>query len=247
MSKEKKYISTGLLATFLFHVAVVIILILTGFKPFPPPFPAPEGIIISFGNSNTGFDDKHPSNHHQATNNNSQEKNLTQDDVEVPALNENHDNHVQTNHQNQQNNTEENDNEQQINENALFHASDNGGNNGNNNDNGNQGDENGSPDSNSPNNYGQGTSGISYSLNGRSATALPKPTYPPGNVSGKVVLNIKVDKDGNVIAVSLGKGGTTINKLLVTEARKAAWRAKFNPDQFSIEQTGTITYNFKLH
>jgi len=248
MEKDKKSLSFGIIATFLFHVGVIVVLIFMGFKSVPPPFPEPDGIIISFGNTDQGFGEpKPPANNQQTQATDAQEKNLTQSDVEAPAIQEEYKNHHhnQTDNNTQQN--EEQNQEQQINENALFHPSNNNGNSGVTDGNGNQGDSNGSPDSNSPNNFGQGTSGISYSMGGRSAQVLPPPKYPPGNVSGKVVLNIKVDKDGNVIAVSLGQGSTTINKNLVKEAKIAAWHARFSADPTSIEQTGTITYNFKLH
>ncbi|MCD6367021.1 MAG: hypothetical protein J7L46_05730 [Bacteroidales bacterium] len=248
MEKNKKSLLLGIIATLLFHVAAIVILVFLGFKPAPPPFPEPDGIIISFGNTDNGFGEPQPpANQQQSQATNSQEENLTQNDVEAPALQEEHHDHHPTNQTN--NNTQQNEEqnqEQQINENALFHPSNNNGNSGVTEGNGNQGDPNGDPNSNSPNNFGQGTSGISYSMGGRSAQALPPPKYPPGNVSGKVVLNIKVDKDGNVIAVSLGQGSTTINKNLVKEAKIAAWHAKFSVDAMSIEQTGTITYNFKL-
>ncbi len=247
MEKDKKSLSIGIIATVLFHVVVIIILIFMGFKPVPPPFPEPDGIIISFGNTDNGFGKpKLPANQHHVQATNSQEENLTQNDVEAPALQEKHTNQHHTNQTN--NTTQQNEEEQQpqINENALFHPSNNNGNSGVTEGNGNQGNPDGSPDSNNPNNFGQGISGISYSMGGRTAQSLPPPKYPPGNVSGKVVLNIKVDNKGNVIAVSLGKGSTTINKNLVKEAKIAAWHAKFSSDPTSIEQTGTITYNFKL-
>lgn len=244
MEKDKKSLSVGIIATLFFHVAVIVILIFLGFKPAPPPFPEPSGIIISFGNANQGIGDpKPPANQNQSQATNSQEENLTQNDVEAPALQEEHHDQNQNNQTN--NNTEQNQ-EQQINENALFHPSNNNGNSGVTQGNGNQGDPDGDPNSNSPNNFGQGTSGIFYSMGGRSAQALPPPKYPPGNVYGKVVLNIKVDNKGNVIGVSLGQGSTTINKNLLKEAKIAAWHAKFSTDATSIEQTGTITYNFKL-
>jgi len=248
MEKDKKSLSFGIIATLFFHVVIIVILIFSGFKPAPPPFPEPDGIMISFGNTDQGVGEpKPPANQKQSHATNSQKENLTQNDVEAPAIQKVHPVHHPTNKTN--NNTEPNDEQnqkQQINENALFHPSNNSGNSGVTEGDGNQGDPNGDPNSNSPNNFGQGTSGISYSLGGRSAQALPSPKYPPGNVSGKVVLNIKVDKDGNVIAVSLGQGCTTINKNLIKEAKIAAWHAKFSTDANSIEQTGIISYNFKL-
>ncbi|MDD4109466.1 MAG: hypothetical protein PHH93_12180 [Prolixibacteraceae bacterium] len=92
----------------------------------------------------------------------------------------------------------------------------------------------------------QGT-GVSYSLSGRNARNLPKPVYP-GNDEGLVVVNITVDKYGNVTAAEPGVRGTTImNQSFWNEAKKAALKAKFNVDEDAPAfQQGTISYRFKL-
>ena len=116
---------------------------------------------------------------------------------------------------------------------------------------GNQGVPTGSPNTTS---YGEGGSGsgdrgngISYSLSGRTARALPKPNYP-GNDEGIVVVQVTVDKYGNVTKAEAGvRGSTTMNTALVDAARKAALQAKFNTDNNAPAfQTGTITYKFSL-
>ncbi len=116
---------------------------------------------------------------------------------------------------------------------------------------GNQGVPTGDPNSN---NYGQGGSGngnqgsgVSFSLSGRTASSLPKPRYP-GDDEGVVVVQITVDKFGNVTAAEPGTRGTTImNKRFWEEARQAALKAKFNSDNSAAAyQQGTITYRFVL-
>jgi len=116
---------------------------------------------------------------------------------------------------------------------------------------GNQGVPTGDPDAE---NYGPGGSGSgnqgsgpSYSLAGRSAKSLPLPDYP-GNEEGVVVVQITVDKYGNVTkAVAGARGSNTMNTELLTAARKAALLAKFNLDNSAPAfQTGTITYKFSL-
>ncbi len=93
---------------------------------------------------------------------------------------------------------------------------------------------------------GDGT-GISYSLGGRKSQKIPLPEYTQ-QVEGRVVVEISVDKMGNVISAKPGvKGSTTTNSYLLEKAKQAALRAKFNakadaPD----EQRGTIVYNFLL-
>jgi len=116
---------------------------------------------------------------------------------------------------------------------------------------GNQGVPTGSPNANT---YGPGGSGSgdkgngpSYSLAGRHHTSLPKPNYP-GNEEGVVVVQITVDKNGNVTKAEAGvRGSNTMNQELLAAARKAALATKFNADNNAAAfQIGTITYRFSL-
>ena len=110
---------------------------------------------------------------------------------------------------------------------------------------GNQGSLNGDP--NSTNRVGGGGgNGINFNLAGRSfGTTPPKPEYN-SKAEGKVVVEIRVDRQGNVISASPGKAGTTTNDPVLREAAKsAALKAKFNSDPKAAEvQVGTITYTF---
>ncbi|NQU85059.1 MAG: TonB family protein [Mariniphaga sp.] len=116
---------------------------------------------------------------------------------------------------------------------------------------GNQGVPTGSPNSST---YGQGGSGsgdqgsgISYSLSGRTSRSLPKPDYP-GNEEGTVVVQVTVDKNGNVTKAEAGvRGSTTMNSLLLKAAREAALKARFNiASNAPAFQVGSITYKFSL-
>jgi TonB family protein len=117
---------------------------------------------------------------------------------------------------------------------------------------GNQGVPTGDPNATT---YGQGGlgggnkgSGTSFSLDGRSASSLPKPKYP-GDDEGVVVVKITVDKNGTVTAAEPGARGTTImEQQFWAEAKQAALKAKFNraPDDAPAFQQGTITYRFVL-
>jgi len=116
---------------------------------------------------------------------------------------------------------------------------------------GNQGVPTGDPNSGNydPGGKGSGTqgSGISYSLAGRSALSMPKPDYP-GNDEGIVVVQVSVDKNGNVTKAIAGVRGTTLaDQQFWTAAQQAAMKAKFNvsADAPAIQQ-GTITYRFTL-
>jgi TonB family protein len=112
---------------------------------------------------------------------------------------------------------------------------------------GNQGSPNGSANADK---YGPGGgvgNGVSFSLDGRSALLLPKPSYP-GNEEGVVVVQVTVDKTGAVKKAEAGvRGSNTTDPELIAAARKAALQAKFNVDENAPAfQVGTITYRFVL-
>jgi len=95
-------------------------------------------------------------------------------------------------------------------------------------------------------NTGLGDSGISTSIDGRTLVVAPK-INDSSQKTGRVVIKIKVDKSGNVIGAELGKGSTTTDAYLVSKAKEASLKAKFNSEPGApIVQTGTITYTFKV-
>lgn len=90
--------------------------------------------------------------------------------------------------------------------------------------------------------------GNSYYLEGRLLIGeLPKPKHP-GNQSGKVVVKIYVDRNGNVLKAEPGQKGTTITDPEYLKAAKvAALQAKFEPKNIAPEiQEGKIIYVFRL-
>ena len=101
-----------------------------------------------------------------------------------------------------------------------------------------------SPGENGPGGNGNGTK---FNLGDRKSKALPKPEYNQ-QVEGRVVVEIIVDQNGNVISAKPGvKGSTTTNSYLLEKAKQAALRAKFNAKpEAPEEQRGTIEYNFLL-
>lgn len=95
---------------------------------------------------------------------------------------------------------------------------------------------------------GQGNTGISFSLDGRSSLGgLPKPENNSQEY-GKVVVKITVDRNGVVTkAEPILRGTTTSDLYLQNEAKKAALKARFNADpKAAAIQEGTITYIFEL-
>ena len=91
-------------------------------------------------------------------------------------------------------------------------------------------------------NFGQ-VDGNMWSLQGRSVKTMPKPSTDFLE-QGKVVVSIRVDKAGNVVAASIGDGTTISDRYTQQLALDAARRAKFT--EGDKEQIGSITYNFKL-
>ena len=106
----------------------------------------------------------------------------------------------------------------------------------------------GSPTGNAAEGQSTGVGGYgTFDLNGRSLGpgGLPKPVY---NVQeeGRVVVTITVNSAGQVIHTSINKRTNTANAALRKAAEDAARRARFNAVSGVNNQTGTITYYFKL-
>lgn len=88
---------------------------------------------------------------------------------------------------------------------------------------------------------------IGVDLKGR---AVVRPPKLPSDTQeeGKVVVDITVDSEGNVIEASPnGRGTTTSSALLKSKAKQAAMATKFNVDGKFEEQRGTITIVFSFN
>ena len=106
----------------------------------------------------------------------------------------------------------------------------------------------GSPTGNAAEGQSTGVGGYgTFDLNGRSLGpgGLPMPVY---NVQeeGRVVVTITVNPAGQVIQTSINKRTNTANAALRKAAEDAARKARFNAVEGVNNQTGTITYYFKL-
>jgi TonB family protein len=151
----------------------------------------------------------------------------------------------------QQQQKEQAEPEREVNKNALYPGKSNeesGESEGETEGQGNQGRESGTPYSdNHANVDSKGMGNMNYSLSGRNPESLPKPEYNY-QVEGKVVVEITVDKYGNVTKAVAGvKGSTTLDENLLRAAKKAALNAKFDRDPTApAYQKGTITYYFRL-
>ena len=91
-----------------------------------------------------------------------------------------------------------------------------------------------------------GGSGISFSLAGRGSKSLPGPTATSSE-NGSIVVEIRVDQEGNVVFAKAGVRGTTLwDTNLWRRCEQAAKKSKFTakPDAPEL-QKGKITYIFR--
>jgi outer membrane biosynthesis protein TonB len=87
--------------------------------------------------------------------------------------------------------------------------------------------------------------GFSFSLSGRSL--LMKPSVDDrSQETGKVVVDISVDRNGNVVDASpYGRGSTNVSAYLRGKAKEGAMKAKFSPNPNGPDvQKGTMTFVF---
>ena len=86
-----------------------------------------------------------------------------------------------------------------------------------------------------------------WDLGGREMLGeLPRPAYDGIQDEGRVVVTITVNPEGNVIDTRINNRTNTTNLQLRNAAEQAAKRTKFNAIGGENNQTGTITYYFKL-
>ena len=264
MATPVKY-RNGLMGTVLFHGMLLILLLYLAFRT-PLPLPGEQGILVDFGNSNTGFGNFEPRMSDPAPvqpspippqTSRSGEQILTQDMEETAALpdrpvvrpRETREAPRETRETPRETQPVEQPKpvERTVDTRAMYpgrgNAESTATNQGEAGGQGNQGVPTGAADVHV---YGEGID-VGGGLTGRGIVGnLPKPVY---NVQdqGVVVVSITVDRDGNVIRASAGAKGTTVfNKTLLDAAERAARQAKFARNPNAIEQTGTITYTFKL-
>jgi len=86
-------------------------------------------------------------------------------------------------------------------------------------------------------------SNVYYSLKGRIDKHLPIPVYLC-DARGKIVVNITVNQNGNVVKVSINSASTSNNACLEDYALKYAKEARFNSAN-KTSQIGSITFEFQ--
>lgn len=204
--------------------------------PYPDPPPPELGVEMNaeelsdigddFDNASEGGEDVS----NNVVSNNSEEKVVSQDIEEAPISSKRNET-VTPKKEN------EKPAEPAINQNALFSKGKVKKGNG-----GSQGISEGSGSGAGGNGEGKG---VSFNLGGRGAKELVPPSAS-NNTPGKIVVEIFVDKEGNVVRAKAGVKGTTIsNSNLYRKCEQAARKCKFAADPNAPEeQRGTITYRF---
>ncbi|GHU94392.1 hypothetical protein FACS1894156_2560 [Bacteroidia bacterium] len=250
----------GIVATVVFHAALLLLLLLWGYPiPFPPP--PEEGMFINFGNSDVGSGYVEPMQQPAPARPvvaqpapDEEEETLTQDYEDAPVV-------VKKKSPSKQEKksretiaepveTAPQEPPRTVNKNALFPGQSTQASNASTGEGegagaGNQGALEGAVNSTNR----QGGSSGSYELGGRALSGtLPKPAYEVQE-SGKVIVNIRVDKSGRVVEAKVKMAGTTTtNSTLHRAAEEAALRAHFTAaaDNAPAYQNGTIIYVFRL-
>ena len=109
-------------------------------------------------------------------------------------------------------------------------------------------DNQGSPFGSTDRGANEGIGGFgSFDLDGRyiGQGGLPRPKHL-GQEVGKIVLDIIVTPDGNVISAKTGRGTNIDNAAMRKSAEEAAMTAKFNKINKTQNQSGTITYRYEI-
>ncbi|MBW6461340.1 MAG: hypothetical protein K0B08_12280 [Bacteroidales bacterium] len=266
MTAEKKNKIRGIAGTVIFHVILLLLLFFLALRT-PLPLPGEEGVLVNLGFDETGMEFNQQTQPAPAvptpqpqpvTPQVEEEKYLVQDIEEAPAI-------VEKKVEKKKEPVKvipkpvpdpqpvpepvEPEPQPQVNPKALYpgksKSTTEGGQEGQTGQPGDQGSPYGTPGVDNYEGTGGAGDGISYSLGGRGKLSLYKPSYE-SREQGKVVVTIRVDRQGNVVSAVPGARGTNVSDQRLWEVSKdAALRSTFVPDPNAPDnQVGTITYNF---
>jgi TonB family protein len=246
-----------------FLTAVLFLLMFFGFTT-KLPLPGEEGILVNFGDDETGFGVVEPRPNEdiikeeqvkkiETVKTPEKEAALTQDYEDAPAIKMPKKTEKTTIKKEDQKIVKEEQPKEQkpvVDSRALFGQNNKttySGSEGVTSGTGNQGSVNGDVNSDNHSVGGGAGQGISFNLNGRSSVALPSPEFNHQK-EGRVVVQITVDRSGRVTNAIPGvKGSTTLDNYLLEVAKNAALISKFNTsEEAPIYQSGTIEYVFRL-
>ena len=249
-NNEKKDKGIAAVGTIIVHALILLVLFLMAFRT-PLPLPGEEGVEVDLGMMNQGMGNIQPEKPAipQAAQplqeqNNNKEDIATQNDEEAPAIEKPHNPKP----------TQEKPTEQPkptTNPRAMYQGSNNpqaGGSEGITGQPGDQGNPNGLAGVRQYDGNGGHGNGPGYSLGGRGAKSLHRPS-DDFTEEGIVVVDIWVNPEGKVVRAEVAPKGTTlINRDMRQKAVQAALRSTFAADKDAPEeQHGTITYTFVIN
>ena len=246
--KKDKGIAIG--GTILVHALAVLVLFLMAFKT-PLPLPGEEGVEVDLGMMNQGMGNIQPDKpaipqaaQPQQQPNKSKEDIVTQNDEEAPSIEK-----PKNSKPKQEKPAEEE--KPKVNQKALFKGNNNpqaGGSEGVTGQPGDQGKPDGMKDVKQYDGNGGKGNGTGYDLGGRGAKSLHRPSddFPE---EGNIVVDIWVNRAGQVVRAEVATKGTTIiDQSMREKAKQAALRSTFASDPNAPEeQHGTITYTFVIN
>ncbi len=265
MTSEKKNKISGIAATILFHAGLLLLLLFMALRT-PLPLPGEEGVEVNLGYDETGMGTDQqpepapaqvPPPASRPEPEPEEEEYLAQDVEEAPVIEQKkvepkkkEPEPVKPKPEPEQKVVEPQPEPQpKVNPNALYKgkstSSTQGGQEGTTGQPGDQGNPNGKPGVDNYTGSGGAGDGIGFDLGGRGSRSLHKPSYD-SKEQGKVVVTIRVDRQGNVTSAVPGAKGTNVSdQTLWNVAKDAALRSKFIADANAPEiQVGTITYTF---
>ena len=248
--KEKADKGIAIVGTFAVHALVLLVLFLMAFRT-PLPLPGEEGVEVDLGMMDQGMGNIQPEKPAipmaaQPKQEQSQTKEdiVTQNDEEAPAIEK-----PKTTKPKQEKPAEEP--KPQVNSRAIYKGSNNpqaGGSEGITGQPGDQGKPNGLAGVRKYDGNGGKGNGTGYDLGGRGAKSLHRPN-DDFSEEGNVVVDIWVNRAGQVVRAEVAQKGTTIiNSEMRQKAKQAALRSTFQSDPDAPEeQHGTITYTFVIN
>ena len=251
-NNEKKDRGIAVIGTIVVHALVMLVLFLMAFRT-PLPLPGEEGVEVDLGMMDQGMGNIQPEKPAipqaaapQPKQEKSEEENLTQNDEEAPAIEQ-----PKTPKPKPQEKPVEQPPQPKVNDRALFKGSNTsqaGGSEGITGQPGDQGKPNGLAGIKQYEGNGGKGNGPGYSLGGRGAKSLHRPS-DDFSEEGTIVVDIWVNRDGKVVRAEVSPKGTTlINSEMRQRAVQAALLSAFVSDPDAPEeQKGTITYNFVIN
>ena len=249
-SNEKKDKGIAIAGTIVVHALAVLVLFLMAFRT-PLPLPGEEGVEVDLGMMDQGMGNIQPEKpaipqaaQPEQKQEKSEEENLTQNDDEAPAIEK-----PKVSKPKEEKPVEQP--KPTVNQKALFKGSDTpkaGGSEGITGQPGDQGKPNGLAGIKQYEGNGGKGNGPGYSLGGRGAKSLHRPS-DDFSEEGTVVVDIWVNREGKVVRAEVSPKGTTlINSEMRQRAVQSALRSAFVSDPTAPEeQKGTITYNFVIN